>query len=84
MKILIISSFPAPYRVDIFKEISKVHETTVFFETSKDENRNSEWFSRNSEFYFEVLDNEESMNKFQRCLKYGIAFVGVLGYGGSG
>lgn len=80
MKILIISSFPAPYRVDVFKEISKVHETTVFFETNKDQNRSAEWFVKNSQFKFEILDNKISKENYKQALKNIKQFDVVLAY----
>lgn len=80
MKILIISSFPAPYRVDVFKELNKVYDITVFFETAKDQNRNSEWFSKNSELKFEVLDNKKSINNYNIALKNIKDFDAVLAY----
>lgn len=80
MKILIISSFPAPYRVDVFKEISKVHETTIFFETNKDQNRSPEWFIKNSQLNFEVLDNKISKENYKKALKNIKQYDAVLAY----
>ena len=80
MKILIISSFPAPYRVDVFKEISKVHETSIFFETNKDQNRSAEWFVKNSELQFEILDNKKSKDNYKQALKNIKQFDVVLAY----
>jgi Glycosyltransferase len=45
MKILIISIFPAPYRVEVFNELGKYVDLTVLFEKCSDHNRPGEWFS---------------------------------------
>lgn len=80
MKILIISSFPAPYRVDVFKEISKVHDTTIFFETGEDQNRNAGWFSDSSELHFEILNKKETIDKYNKLIKNIEKFDVVLAY----
>lgn len=80
MKILVISSFPAPYRVDVFKEINKVYELDVFFETAKDQNRDAEWFAKKDDFVFNVLDNELSISKYHESLKNIKSYDAVLAY----
>lgn len=44
LKVFILSVFPAPYRMGVFKELSKQVDITVYFERLFDESRNNEWF----------------------------------------
>ncbi len=70
MKILIISDFTAPYRIAVFKGLSEKFETTTFFNVAKNESRNPDWYKKSSnEFYFEILDNEESIAHYNECVK---------------
>lgn len=47
IKVLILSVFPAPYRMGVFKELNKQLDVTVYFERLFDESRSSEWFEKN-------------------------------------
>lgn len=80
MRILIISSFPAPYRVEVFKEINKDYDVDLFFETAKDQNRNVEWFTKNSEIPFYILDNQFSKKKYKQALANIRNYDAVLAY----
>lgn len=80
MKILVISSFPAPYRVGVFEEINKIYDLDIFFETTKDQNRNADWFAKNDDFKFDILDNEVSIKKYQEALSNIKGYDAVLAY----
>lgn len=45
-KVLVLSSFPAPYRVAVFKGLSNYYNLDVFFGDDKDQNRNKEYFEK--------------------------------------
>ncbi len=58
MKILILSTIPAPYRVAVFDGLRKEYDTTVFFERTKDGERNSAWFEKQgADKWFYILNN---------------------------
>lgn len=38
MKIMILASFPAPYRINVFKGLAERYDVDVFFQTDKDQN----------------------------------------------
>jgi len=69
MKALVLSVFPAPYRVDVFKGIGEYYNIALFFERLKDENRNKDWFVNNNDSEFLVLNNKESITKFKDELR---------------
>ena len=69
-KILIISDFTAPYRIAVFKGLSEVFETTTFFNVAKNESRNPDWYKKSDkEFSFKILDNEDAINHYNKCVK---------------
>ncbi len=81
MKILIISDFTAPYRIEVFKGLSKKHETTTFFCEAKNESRNDAWYKKSSEeFRFEIFDNELAEEHYNQCVANITDFDVVLCY----
>ena len=68
-KVLVASSYPAPYRVAVFQGLSKEYDLDVFFETCKNENRNADWFCKSGELKFHVLDNQVAWKLFKSKLK---------------
>jgi glycosyltransferase involved in cell wall biosynthesis len=64
-RLLILSIFPAPYRVDVFKELQQKYEITVYFEVLKNESRASEWFVQNSDLEFTLLTTPEGRRKYR-------------------
>lgn len=91
-KLLIVAEFPAPYRVDVFKQLSKSYEIKVYFELQQDQKRNAEWLNREG-LASQILDNIKSRKNFlsniiklkrydavilyNNCLKYSI-FLEVI------
>lgn len=45
MKVLILTTIMAPYRINLFNELGKYCELTVCFEQKNENSRNSNWFS---------------------------------------
>lgn len=79
-KVLVTSSYPAPYRVGVFKKLSEQYDMDIFFATCKNENRNPDWFCKSGEVTFEILDNEKSNAKFEQSLKNIKEYDFVLAY----
>jgi glycosyltransferase involved in cell wall biosynthesis len=79
-KVLVLGSYPAPYRVDVFKGLAKEYDTKVFFATQKNENRSKEWFVKNDELSFSVLDNPRAQVEFKNALKKIKEFDFVIAY----
>lgn len=77
---LVISSYPAPYRVGVFGELSKEYELDTFFDTCKNEDRNKAWFCKSGKFEFEVLDNPAARSKFTKALTHIRRYDFVLAY----
>lgn len=70
MKIFILSVFPAPYRLTVFKGIAQQHDVTIFFERTKDGERHGSWFEKQtSENRFGILNNDEDLTRYQNCVK---------------
>lgn len=46
MRILYITTVPAPYKVDLFEEMGKSCELTVLFETDREAYRNGKWMRK--------------------------------------
>lgn len=79
-KILVLSSYPAPYRVDVFKGLATHYEMDVFFATDEDQNRSKEFFCKRDEFYYYVLNDAESRKKLKLCVKNIKQYSLVLAY----
>jgi len=70
MKVLTLSTIPAPYRIAVFKGLSSVYETTVFFERIKDGERNKDWFEKRADgcdYY--LLCEEDGRQAYEKSLK---------------
>ncbi len=79
-KILVLSSFPAPYRVDVFKGLAETFELDVFFETNKDQNRSKDFFVSNDEFQYNIVNEKDGSIKFYNCIKNLKSYDLVLAY----
>ena len=81
-KILVISSYPAPYRVGVFQELDTFYQLDVFFEFIEDQSRSPEWFVRNGNFH--VLNTPDAKEAFawslHLSLKAGMAAAGTGHY----
>lgn len=80
LKALVIASYPAPYRVAVFKELAKVYQLEIYFDTNKNEDRNADWFCKNDDISFDILDNEKARGKFNSALKNIKQYDFVLAY----
>ncbi len=77
-KILVISSYPAPYRVAVFRGLAQWYQMDIFFEFIQDQNRSAEWFVQSEEF--KVLNTLENKAAFDHCLKHLTEYDLVLAY----
>lgn len=76
-KILYLSLYPAPYRVDLLKRYPDEYEYDVFFETSGGDERNEEWF-RSGEYA--LLDTPEGSKRFAEIRLEDYALVMLFEY----
>lgn len=79
-RILVLSSFPAPYRVDIFTELRKKYELDIFFESARDQDRNEEFFVKKNEFKYNILTESEGKKKLNQCISNLKQYDLVLAY----
>jgi len=77
---LVIAEIPAPYRVDVFLEMSKWATMDVYFSSCKDQSRSPDYFVKSDSLTFEVLDNEASKKRFRNALKHLDAYDFVMAY----
>ena len=68
-KILVLSSFPATYRVDVFKGLSKYYKLDVFFAAMSDQDRDNEYFINKDIFDKYHLELPETPEDFLECCK---------------
>lgn len=79
-KALVISSYPAPYRVAVFQELAKSYDMDIFFTTCQNENRNAAWFCTSDALSFHILNDDDEKNKFDQALKTIKQYDFVLAY----
>lgn len=65
-RILILSTYPAPYRSELFVKIKEKFKTDIFFESSRGDFRENEWFSKGD---FCLLDTKEGLQAFKHAVK---------------
>lgn len=61
-KALVLSIYPAPYRVELFEELKKDFDTEVFFESAGGDFREEKWFSSGNYY---LLDTQEGLKAFK-------------------
>lgn len=66
---MILASFPAPYRINVFKGLGNKYSIDVFFRTDRDQNRNSKYFVDKNEFKYYVLTRKADYTMFKLCVK---------------
>lgn len=79
-KILILSIYPAPYRMELISRFSDCYDMDVFFEHSGGDERNAKWFSSGK---FLTLDSENGRAAYQKINLSDYAFVLFYDYAGS-
>ncbi len=77
-RLLILSIFPAPYRVAVFRELARHYDVDLFFEVVQNQDRNARWFVESDEF--KVLNTEKNLEAYRRCLKRLKSYDMVLAY----
>ncbi|MEG2789464.1 MAG: glycosyltransferase family 4 protein [Romboutsia sp.] len=76
---LVLAHFPSPYRVDVFKELAKVYDLTIYFEICEDQNRNSEWFIKDDNLNFKLI-NKDNKGLFKNDIKNIDKYDFILAY----
>lgn len=79
-KILVLASFPAPYRVAVFSELAKIFKLDVFFGLAQDDNRNDQFFVNRDEFNYYLLGSEMDDKCFSKCVDVIESYDFVMGY----
>ena len=65
-KIFILSTYPAPYRVELFERFKSVFDTDIFFESSSGDLREDKWFL-DGNYY--LLDTKRGLQQFKSSVK---------------
>lgn len=79
-RILVLASFPAPYRVAVFQGLSNYYKLDVFFGTSKDQNRSKSYFVDKDSFKYYLIGDKEDQKYFKRCVSNLEQYDLVLAY----
>lgn len=61
-KLLILSVYPAPYRLQLFQMFRNRYEVDIFFEHQNGDERNQEWFEKGD---YHTLDTEKGLEKYR-------------------
>ena len=65
-KILVLSVYPAPYRLELFQTFKCEIDTDIFFEYSGGDKRDERWFLSGD---YSLLDEIEGRNKYIKACK---------------
>lgn len=79
-KILVLSSFPAPYRVAVFNELKKLYDMDIFFLLNKDDNRNEKYFEDKKKNGFYLYTDLEDRAYFRKCVSNIKSYDIVMAY----
>lgn len=63
---ILLSLYPAPYRIELFNRISEVFYVDVFLECFSGDSRNEKWFQQGK---YNVLENNNDKEKYLKCIK---------------
>ena len=77
-RLLVISSYPAPYRVAVFRGLAAYFSLDVFFEFIEDQSRAAEWFVQGEEY--KVLNTPKNRASFEECVRELKRYDMVLAY----
>ncbi len=74
MKVLFLTNYPSPYKVDFFNELGKKCDLTVTFEETPEEqtHRNKNWFHTNYDNFNAIFLNKIRLGKPHKQIAYGI------------
>lgn len=79
-RLLVISSYPAPYRMSVFDGLREKYQMDVFFATCKDQNRSSSFFVDRKQSRYFVLSEEEDKKLYRQALQNIKVYDAVLAY----
>ncbi len=66
MKILILSIYPAPYRIGLFEYFAKENNCDIFFEHSDGDERDHRWFQQGNYY---SLDDFNAKIYYKQCIR---------------
>ena len=68
-KILVLSIYPAPYRVELIEKIAGEFDVTVFYERNHGHGRDKSWFLKGEYFLLDTTEGKEAYKKACKALK---------------
>lgn len=80
VKVLAFADFPSPYRVEVFKGLAKKYEIFAVFDKMSDQNRNAEWFCKDTGLNSISLLEEAGRVQFEKEVKEIKKYDLVLAY----
>ena len=69
MRVLIVTTVMAPYRVALFENIAKHVDLTVCFEQYRDNTRDDSWYKRETKSFNSIINENIVYNKFKKTVK---------------
>ena len=76
-KILILTTYPAPYRAELYVYFSKYYLVDVFFESNYGDNRDENWFTRGD---YKFLETEEGRLDYKNAIQNLSQYSSVILY----
>lgn len=71
LKILIVTNLPVPYKVDFYRELSKVHDITVIFEGKRTQSQKFDWNDKKEDSFKSIYLSDFIKNKiYFKVTKY--------------
>ena len=64
-RILILSIYPAPYRVELFNRFKENYDLGVFFESASGDQRDTEWFQQGKYHTLDTTEGRYAYNKIE-------------------
>ena len=73
-RILVLSIYPAPYRVELINRFSSDYDLDVFFESATGDQRSSEWFRKGK---YLTLDTKDGYSEYRKIdvKNYGLVLI---------
>lgn len=76
MKVLYLTNYPVPYRVEFFNQLANVIDLTVWYESSSTDSRDEAWQHSNAIRHRSLTQAEASLGELLRCQDFDLVIVG--------
>ena len=76
-RILILTTYPAPYRAELYTLFFENYLVDVFFERNHGDGRDKDWFTKGN---YQFLDTEEGMSTYKNAIRNLKQYSGVILY----